>query len=127
MNHILMHIVGNRPQFIKLEAVSRELLRRSYVMYNAFCYYKDKADSEAVLEKYGVKNREYILMTWHRQENTSNIDRMSQILSLAEKIKRPILCLMHPRTYGRLKEYQLLERAIKIVDLMENYLKEMHV
>lgn len=84
------------------------------VMYDAFCYYKDKVDAEAVLEKYGVKSREYILMTWHRQENTSNIDRMSQILSLVEEIKQPVLCPMHPRTYGRLKEYHLLERAINM-------------
>lgn len=53
-------------------------------------------------------------MTWHRQENTSDIDRMSQILALVESIHRPIICPMHPRTYNKLKEYRLLDRAMNI-------------
>ena len=84
------------------------------VMYDAFCFYKSKANVIAVLDKYKVKSKKYILMTWHRQENTSDIDRMSQILALVESIHRPIICPMHPRTYNKLKEYRLLDRAMNI-------------
>lgn len=84
------------------------------VMYDAFCYYQSKVNVEVVMKKYGVKSKEYILMTWHRQENTSDIDRMIQILALVENINQPIICPMHPRTYNKLKEYQLLERAMNI-------------
>ncbi len=84
------------------------------VMYDVFCYYKDKVDAENVLLKYGIKSKEYILMTWHRQENTSDFDRMSHILNLIEKIKRPIICPLHPRTRAKLNEYGLMHRAINI-------------
>lgn len=84
------------------------------VMYDAFCYYKNKVDAKRVMEGYGIESGEYILMTWHRQENTSDVDRMSQILDFVESINRPIVCPMHPRTYSKLKEYCLLERAMAI-------------
>lgn len=84
------------------------------VMYDAFSYYKNKANAAGIMKNYGIKSREYILMTWHRQENTSDIDRMNQILALVENINRPILCPMHPRTYNKLKEYHLLEKAMNI-------------
>lgn len=84
------------------------------VMYDSFCYYKDKIDTEFILDKYGIKRKEYILMTWHRQENTTDIERMSQILGFIEYIKRPIICPMHPRTYNKLKENHLIDMAMNI-------------
>ncbi|MCI9399464.1 MAG: UDP-N-acetylglucosamine 2-epimerase (non-hydrolyzing) [Lachnospiraceae bacterium] len=84
------------------------------VMYDSFCYYKDKINIELVLQKYGIKRKEYILMTWHRQENTTDAERMSQILDFIEYIKRPIICPMHPRTYNKLKEKHLLDKAMNI-------------
>lgn len=86
------------------------------VMYDAYCYYRDKVDAAYVMAKYGVTSKEYILMTWHRQENTSDSERMKQILDLIEGIKKPIVCPMHPRTYKKLIEYHLMDRATGIDD-----------
>ena len=89
------------PDRRSLENLKKEGLgERSYftgdVMYDAYCYYRDKVDTESIMNKYGIKKKEYILMTWHRQENTSDAGRMIQILELIETIKRPIVCPMHP-------------------------------
>ena len=52
------------------------------VMYDAFLYYRNKVDAREVLSRYGLQGNSYILMTWHRQENTSDVQRMNQILYL---------------------------------------------
>lgn len=86
------------------------------VMYDAYCYYRDRVDIVNVMTKYEISGKEYILMTWHRQENTSDSERMNQILEFIEGIKKPVICPMHPRTYQKLIEYHLMDRAVGIDD-----------
>ena len=50
-------------------------------------------------------------MTWHRQENTSNKERMESILNLVENLGDKVVCPLHPRTRKCLTEYGLMERA----------------
>lgn len=122
VNRILVDRVSElacTPDRESLENLKQEGMgSKSYftgdVMYDAFCYYRNKINAESVMEKYGIKSREYILMTWHRQENTSDSDRMNQILEFVESIKRPIICPMHPRTYNKLNEYHLRDKAMRI-------------
>ncbi len=84
------------------------------VMCDAYYNYKNQVDAKALISKYGIKEKEYILMTWHRQENTSDIERMCQILRLVENINKTVICPMHPRTYRKLKDYKLLGKAKEI-------------
>lgn len=84
------------------------------VMYDAYCYYRNRAGADGILKKYGIQSKEYILMTWHRQENTSEADRMRQILGMVEAVGRSVVCPMHPRTYKKLAEYDLLDYAMNI-------------
>lgn len=87
------------------------------VMYDSFLYCQQKIDAQAVLRKYQIKKKHYVLMTWHRQENTSDKTRMEQILRIIEKINCPVLYPMHPRTRKMLEEYDLLSRAEQIENL----------
>lgn len=99
---------------LKIEGLAAKSYFTGDVMYDAYCYYRNRVDTSRVMMEYGIKSNEYILMTWHRQENTSNAERMKQILELIEAIKRPVICPMHPRTYERLKDYHLMDQAVKI-------------
>lgn len=107
------------PDRKSLENLEKEGLGgKSYftgdVMYDAFCFYKNYVDTNTVMKKFGIHSKDYILMTWHRQENTSDIERMSQILDFVKSIKRHIICPMHPRTYNKLTEYSLMNKAAEI-------------
>lgn len=122
VNRILVDRVSDilcTPDMESLDNLVREGLgAKGYftgdVMYDAFCYYRDKIDAERIVEEYGLERGKYILMTWHRQENTSDVNTMSHILELVEKIDRPVLCPMHPRTSKKLQEFGLLDRAMSI-------------
>ena len=71
-----------------------------------------------LLEKYELEKDEYVLMTWHRQENTDKKERVEQIVSFLEMIKCKILFPIHPRTKKVLKGYGLWDRISQIKNLM---------
>jgi UDP-N-acetylglucosamine 2-epimerase len=87
------------------------------VMYDAFKYTSNNENYKYVLEQYGVEDREYILMTWHRQENTSDKERMIQIIDMLSKIKSKIIFPIHPRTRKMIGEFGLNERINSISNL----------
>lgn len=54
---------------------------------------------------------DFLLMTWHRQENTCSRNRMEKMLSFLEKIDYKIILPLHPRTRKLLIENSLWERV----------------
>lgn len=85
------------------------------VMYDEFLYCVSQKDKDRYLEKYP---KDYILMTWHRQENTNSRKRIEKILDFIEQIKYPIVLPMHPRTKKMIEEYGLEERIKRISNLI---------
>jgi len=77
------------------------------VMYDQFLYFASQSD-DTFTGKYPA---DFILMTWHRQENTCSKDRMEKMLSFIEKIDYKIVFPMHPRTRKLLMEYGLWKRV----------------
>lgn len=77
------------------------------IMYDTYLEISAQADQAA-------QAQEIILMTWHRQENTSSKERMESILQLVERLGEKIICPLHPRTRKCLMEYGLWERAQEI-------------
>lgn len=86
------------------------------VMYDTFLYAesKNKRKREQASE---ISENPYVLMTWHRAENTSSREQMESILNFVEKIPMRVVCPLHPRTVGCLKNFGLLERATNILNL----------
>ncbi len=74
------------------------------IMYDTYLEISDKIDRMPQDEK-------MILMTWHRQENTSSKERMESILNLVECLGEKVICPLHPRTRKCLTEYGLWQRA----------------
>lgn len=97
------------PDAISLENLRREGLGElAYmtgdIMYDTYLSIAEKAAQDTSQE-------EIIVMTWHRQENTSNKERMESILNLVENLGDKVVCPLHPRTRKCLTEYGLMERA----------------
>ena len=76
------------------------------IMYDTYLEISDKIDL--------TQEQEVIVMTWHRQENTSSKERMESILHLVECLGEKVICPLHPRTRKCLIEYGLWERAKSI-------------
>ena len=93
------------------------------VMYDAALYYADMSSKYSkILHDVGVSEKNYILATIHRAENTDNEERFKSILEslhLASSIM-PVVIPMHPRTKAKIKEYNiegiLANGDIKIIE-----------
>ncbi|WP_409015315.1 non-hydrolyzing UDP-N-acetylglucosamine 2-epimerase [Anaerostipes caccae] len=101
---------------LKKENITEGVFFTGDIMHDTFLYCKKKGNKE-ILEKYNVDKEEYVLMTWHRQENTNSKERMNKILDFIVRINDQVLCPLHPRTKKMLEIFGLWEKALKIENL----------
>ncbi len=102
------------PDQISLEnACSEGLDKKAFltgdIMYDMFL----AADAGQSMDKKNDSGN-MILLTWHRQENTGDKDRMLSILKFIDRLEGEIVCPMHPRTRKQLKYFNLWDAALGI-------------
>jgi len=52
----------------------------------------------------------FLLLTFHRKENVDDKEKLALFISILEKIERPILFPIHPRTKKKLQEFGLIDK-----------------
>lgn len=107
------------PDLESLENLKREGLgEKAYltgdIMYDTYLSISERMAKDDMPSD---GQEEIILMTWHRQENTADRERMACILDLAERLGSKIVCPLHPRTRKCLAQFGLLKRAENIPNL----------
>jgi len=102
---------------LRKEGIIKNVFFTGDVMYDVFLQTKEKGIKSNLLEEYDLEKEKYILMTWHRQENTDKKERVEKIVSFLEKIKCKMLYPVHPRTKKVLVDYGLWERISEIRNL----------
>lgn len=100
------------------EGIVRGVYLTGDVMYDAFLYSSSKKLDSDILKLYNLNFDEYILMTWHRQENTSSKRKMNSIINFIEKINYKIILPLHPRTKKLLQEYGLWQHITSLNNLI---------
>lgn len=100
------------PDDISMQNLQKEGLGDLAYMTGDIMYDTYLSIGEKTTEK--NSKEEIILMTWHRQENTSSRERMDSILNLIQKLEDKVVCPLHPRTRKCLTEYGLMEKAESI-------------
>lgn len=102
---------------LKKEGITENVIFSGDIMYDTFLQTKAAAD-KAVVQKYKLEKNQYVLMTWHRQENTDSRERMEQILNFLERVECKIVYPIHPRTKKMLHEFGLWEKTEHIKNLI---------
>jgi UDP-N-acetylglucosamine 2-epimerase (non-hydrolysing) len=90
-------------------------------IYEVLQYYHDFIEESQILDKLGLTELNYFLVTAHRAENVDNPVHLQQILlslnMLAELYNKRIICSTHPRTRTRMES---------LMNLTMNPLVEFH-
>ncbi|MGI9531447.1 non-hydrolyzing UDP-N-acetylglucosamine 2-epimerase [Lutimonas sp.] len=80
------------------------------IMHDSVTFYADLSTSRSdILKRLKLSQKEFVLATIHRQENTDSKRKLSSIIEGLNKISKeiPVILPMHPRTRDMLDAYQL--------------------
>ena len=80
-------------------------------MNEVLSYYKNEIENSKILNKTNLKEKEYILVSTHREEIVDNIKNLSLLFDILKEIQvifnKKIIISTHPRTKKRLAEYKM--------------------
>jgi UDP-N-acetylglucosamine 2-epimerase (non-hydrolysing) len=89
------------------------IIKTGSPMYEVLSYHAGLIDKSSILERLGLRERDYFVVSAHREENIDsdkNLDKLTTALNrIAETYGKRIIVSTHPRTRKRLQE-----RGIKL-------------
>jgi UDP-GlcNAc3NAcA epimerase len=100
ISNILFCPSNNPVKLLEKEGITKGVFKGGDVMYDAVLYYSSKAKEKSTILKDLDIDKEYILTTIHRQENTDNIDNLKEIIDSLNELSKSykIIFPLHPRT-----------------------------
>ena len=87
------------------------------VMFDIAIFYKQRAfEKSSILETLNLKKQKFVLATCHRAENTENLKKLIEILSILETLtlQFDVVIPLHPRTLKIIKENNLFSYLKKL-------------
>ncbi len=76
------------------------------VMCDAAVYYGAKAEkADTIIQRLSLTKKQYILTTFHREENVDDKNKIQQILKGLAQTDMQVIMPVHPRTKKRLQEF----------------------
>lgn len=88
------------------------------VMIDTLMKFRDKAANTGVLERLGLKSKDYAVATLHRPSNVDGMEHLASLLSMFSELSRrlPVVFPVHPRTRERMRAAGLTERGLILTE-----------
>ncbi len=107
LSDINMVLTEQARQYLIAEGISPEtIIKTGSHMREVLDYYMPKVQASSVLEREGLKQDQFLLVSAHREENVDSPENLRDLLStlneLAETFGFPVIVSTHPRTKNRL-------------------------
>ena len=93
---------------LRREGVAAERIHMvGNVMIDTLLRHLDRARKMNAFQQFGVKPRQYVVLTLHRPSNVDDRDRLASIMRVVHDISRelPVILPLHPRTKSRLEQF----------------------
>lgn len=88
-----------------------QVIKTGSPMFEVLHHYKAKIEASDVLERLGLKEHQYFIVSTHREENINSdqnfLDLVQMLNSVAEKYQYPVIVSTHPRTRKRIEELNI--------------------
>jgi UDP-N-acetylglucosamine 2-epimerase (non-hydrolysing) len=88
------------------------------VMIDTLMKFRDKAAQTGVLERLGLKSKDYAVATLHRPSNVDGIEHLASLMNMLAELSRhlPVVFPVHPRTRERMEGAGLTQRGVIVVE-----------
>jgi UDP-N-acetylglucosamine 2-epimerase (non-hydrolysing) len=117
---VLMPYTERSKDNLVREGVERErIFVTGNPIYEVLERYRDRIDGSDVLERLGVGDRGYLLVTLHRAENVDEAPRLGRILDALGHVGAaralPVLVSVHPRTAERVRQHDVGHSGLRML------------
>ncbi|MBI2668807.1 UDP-N-acetylglucosamine 2-epimerase (non-hydrolyzing) [Candidatus Woesearchaeota archaeon] len=121
-DHLATYLIA--PDKVSVENLRREGLTNNVsllgsTMFDAIVRNKQLVDEKNVLQQFGLKPDDFVVVTMHRAENTDNEKNLRQIITALNQVAEETLLVfpIHPRTKKALQDHNItLNPKIKVVE-----------
>jgi UDP-N-acetylglucosamine 2-epimerase len=117
---INMPLTEHARRYLLDEGIKPEtIIKTGSCMQEVLEYYATKIDKSDVLSRLGLKDKEYFLLSAHREENVDSPERLKNLLeslnALVSEYDMPVIFSVHPRTRKQLEQlsYDNIDSRIK--------------
>jgi UDP-N-acetylglucosamine 2-epimerase (non-hydrolysing) len=88
------------------------------VMIDTLLKFRDQAAQTGVLERLGLKSKNYAVATIHRPSNVDGIEHLASLMNMLSELSHhlPVVFPVHPRTRERMEHAGLTERGVILVE-----------
>lgn len=101
---LLFTPTDNAGDNLRKEGIEEGVHQVGDVMYDAVKFNLGLAKERYSLKDFGLEEKDYILGTIHRADNTDNPERLQAILQAFAKVEETIYLPLHPRTKKMIEE-----------------------
>lgn len=131
INRVLVDRISNlnlAPSTEAMENLKHDGLAKSAslvgdIMYDSVLLFKEKITKESkheLLESFGLEDKNYILVTCHRAENTDSMEFLSEIVEALSALAKTSAVVLpgHPRLFKQLNHFNLREKlgGVQIIE-----------
>lgn len=85
-----------------------QVIKTGSPMFEVLHHYKVKIEASDVLDRLGLKEHQYFIVSAHREENINSdqnfLDLVEMLNAVAEKYQFPVIVSTHPRTRKRIEQ-----------------------
>jgi len=114
ISDINMAYTEHARRYLLAEGIRPEtVIKSGSTMKEILNYYRPQIDSSDVLERLGLKSRQYFVVSAHREENIDSEvnfnDFVASLHAIADKYDLPLIVSTHPRTRKRMESMNIGE------------------
>ncbi len=120
LSDINMPLTEHARQYLISEGINpNTIIKTGSCMKEILDFYSSKIDKSNINDKLGLKSKNYLLVSAHREENIDYKENLESFLlalnSISEEYKMPVIVSTHPRTKNRIANMKNKIKSHKLI------------